>query len=807
MAEQIKGIGKSPVPSKTQEPPVYERREKANVESGVPGFSASFANAATTPTALGELGANLSMRMGIELAKRRGESLGNEPEGDLLPPITKVDESFVKAYSTQAQAVLGNQITTLMDKAQEEVSQAYKITPDIIKSYTENVGQSVQDILDKAPNTIKSQMTNQYSMEMQNSLHKLTMNMISQDKETSKSEASAYYSRQLQAMHSSLLSGNLNAGKALYDDITAANKSNLEAGLITPLQAETNNNTAKINYFSGIETKKALDARKNKSLEGFLSDMIDNKPDELNWSEWETVRNQVIGYVGAIENFDNRDQSLKISQANARAALGPLNPDYIANLKNDLQPTKFNNFMASYVSRQNSKNLSNAKVQHIQANWTDTLGLLGADKKDINKAFYSMADEAIKEAKEKGRPIDEDEAKLMVASTAGIPIPAYIDELNRKLTSGNPALMMRAFPDLVHLKEQNGNVASGVTKNAEAMGTLFNHLLEQGLDPNLAAEKAEQTIFGQTDEQKQLTQQVISEWRRSTLKDSAHKRDWALQLAGLSKGTNIQNADGFANYLQRIMEENIAVTKNIDVSQKMLESSLNTYWGYTEVNGNKQYTFMPIEKAIGLDSGALPLIKQNLAYQLDLQFEESKKAYDDGNLDYYIKLKEMPDFEKYKSAKEALKEKRSLTTFAKNLVRGTRPKDFSEEEIVKKYESTEPLEIEVVQRDGSSKTYKAVVEPSPMMQMSSGTLPVIGDWDVNIINDKGFKSAIPGAYPGHYTHAKFRPNAEWIKQNYFAVNGINQDLSEKAIQELTKYRRGQEDALNPRSMLLHRGIF
>lgn len=769
----------------------YQRQASVEAQTSAPNFVAATSSLALTPTALGELGSTMALNAGIQMAKMSGQKLGSNPEGDLLPPITAVDKAFVESYSAQAEATLGNQAQQLMSQAQEEASKAYTLTPGVISSYQKNVSEGLQGILQHAPSTVRGQMETQFQSQLLRSSHQMNMSMISQNKERAQSEAAVYNAHQLQQMHDAALSGNADLAKQIYESTIQATKANAATGMLSPSQADTQLTSAKLNYYSSLEIKKAIDARNGHELEGFLAGMVNNKPPSLSWGEWEDVRNKTVAYVGAIENLDNRDQSLIVSQATAQAQLSPLTPDYIEKLRSQLTPTRFNNFMSSYISKQKTQYASRQAASTLQANWTDPR-VMGAAKPDaINQAFLGMVQATKVNAQQRGIQLSDDDAQLEAASTAGSPIPLYVNKLNKGLQSGNPQLMLRDWQDYTALKKQGGQLTQGVTKDSIAMGTMFNHFLEEGRTPEQAAQMAQETVMNKSEETQKNNERLIGDWRKKTVKDGTSRDNWARKIAGVSRGTFISNGNGFALHMQNIMEDNLQYTNgNVEAAQQMLQDSVQQYWGVTNVNGKDEFTYMPVEKVVGLDSGAAPLIKQDMVTQLDRNFAQGKEAYDKGFMPYYMRIKNRPSYEAYLEAKNEIRQKQSIPEIGKAIFKGQSPDLGKQFAIVEEFEKAAPVEVEMVHRGGEVETYKLNITSSPLMQQSMGDTPIIGDYDITMSDDKGINYPIPGARIGPVTHSVYRPNVQWIKDNYFAVNGVNPEAEK--IRALMKAKAEDE---------------
>lgn len=771
-------VSKDRIPPVSSELKTLDRQEKFHVEQSIPNFSGAYRNLAFTPSAIGQLGSQVSLQASLERSRLKGEALGKNPHGDLLPPITKTDKALIDSYSSQAQATLGLQAQSLINKNQEQLDNSYNLTQSMIATYQNNTAQGLQEILNNAPSTIKGRMENQFSQEMISKSHSLNEKLISQNLSVAKEKDAIYNSHQIQQIHNAELSGNSELALSIYDDINKTTKANLSSGIISPIQAESRNVEAKTTYYASQQIKKALDARNNGKLEGFLSSMIDSKPDNLSWSEWETVRNQTISYVGQVENLDNRDQSLIISQATATAQLRPLSSNEINDLQNQLTPTRFNNFMVSYRSRMGASQKQNQSIDLGAANWTSPTVLSSMTPKQLDNAFMQVSEAAIQKAKVQGKDLSLRQAKLETAITAGMPIPSYIKEFNASLTSGNPQLMLQAAQDLDVLRTQRGGNARGISKDANAMNHMFTDFVHQGVDPQIAAQRSYDVVFNKTPEVNENNTQLYKEWMHRYTSSPTQRDSWARTIAGISSGTLIQNQESFSLEIQRMMKENMQLTNgNVAASESMLQTALQQNYGLTSVNGEQKFDYLPIEKVIEIEDGATPLIQEDIYHQVSMQIMPTEKAYKEGRLDYYYRMKPRMSLDEYLADKAELEEKTKFTNKLKNIANINFSQDVSDlKQRLSDYEKGQPIEIEMVHRNNEVETYKVNTHSGPFVSSSNGEGNIIGGYDISLSNDKGGNFPITGAFSGQQNNITYRPDKKWIREQYFSINGIDPSL-------------------------------
>jgi phage regulator Rha-like protein len=799
--------------------PTLQKQERLSIEEPIPSYGAAFTALANTPSAIGQLGSTLALQSSVMRSKLSGESLGKNPDGELLPPITAADQAFVQGYSAQAQNTLGLQINKMIADGEEQLNSAYQLTPGMISDFQKNISAGTQEILSHAPSTIRTGMENQYNNQMMEKSHQLNMKLISQQKEMATEKSAAYAASQMKAMHDAGMNGSPEA-KSILDGIIGNTRASLASGQIKPLVAQSRVDAANLMYNSTLQIKKAMDARANGKLEGFLADMVDKKPSDISWSDWEQVRNQTVSYVGAVENLENRDQSLIMSQAMAlEAKNGSLTEAEFAMTMEKLTPARANTFAAQYVARQQKLTKSKQATNSIVSNYTNPDAWVNKEKKDKNAAYDQMVQAQKARAAQLGQPISDDEAEISAARMAGVAVPKVIDKLNIDGTSGNPQLMLRAAQMMHELNSSKGQLTNGVSSETQATLGVFNHLLKQGKPADLAAQMAHDTVFNKEEKQYAQNERMISEWVHKTVKDPSHRISWARDIAGVPLDAKVAWQASLAADMEDAFKDNMRLTNgNVEVSKDMLQQGIAKTYGYTEVNSyidangkrqdDKVFTFHPIENDISLPSGATPLIHADIAKQVSEQVAFDKKMFDEGHTESYYQVQSRPSYDEYAKAKmenHSYNGSRSSSKFNIsgraniNVTTSGKDKDAKPEEInykknldtIERFEKS-PVMIDKVYRDGHKETYRVGAASSPYSMMQSGDLPMRGAYDIQLFDKQNVPVAFALTLPAQQSHPVYRPNAQWIRDNYFSVNGIN-------------YLAPKDEELNRQFIEKHRG--
>ena len=122
--------------------------------------------------------------------KMRGIEAGKTPGNDLLPSITEADKAFAEGYSAQAQQTLSLQAQQMMMQGQLDLNNNYKLSSGDIQAYQKNMAQGLQKIIEQAPYTIRPELANQFSGQLQQDVYNYNNKLLTQQKTEAKENAS-----------------------------------------------------------------------------------------------------------------------------------------------------------------------------------------------------------------------------------------------------------------------------------------------------------------------------------------------------------------------------------------------------------------------------------------------------------------------------------------------------------------------------------------------------------------------------------------------------------------------------------------
>jgi hypothetical protein len=787
-----------------QELPQLQQKESTQATSSPVNYVSALSNLALTPTALGSLATNLLTSSSNALMEKWGYEQGKNPHGDVLPAITDADKHFNQAYSNQAQATLGLNAQKMFSDAQIELNKSYKLTPDLIKSYSESMLKGTQNILEQAPTSVKPALEVSLQSTLLRTSTQLTEKMIGQQKEDARQKLSIDSINQTKNIYESAMSGQPEVARSLYENEEKRNRQQRETGMITRAEEERRNETNRQTMLTGYYSNLAMEAKKSGSEEKFLASLA-NKPDAVSFSDWSSVTSNVLKNIGQVEALENRNYALTLAQGQQDIQTGIIGSkiDYY---RENLRPIQFTQLMTAYASSLKKTGKLNADVQRITSDPSNPTVYAGQSPKIINASFDQLVSAQMQASEKAGQPISQDEAEYQIASNMSSVVPKYVDKLNRQLQSGNPQQMLSAINQYEQLHSLQGNKVLGINEKSLAMAEVFQDLLDSNPgDPVGAANQAKDIVFNKDETILKLNQQKINEFMNKNASNSSRLLSTAVKIGGAADDSidrpEVYTADVFGRFKGFMQLTN----GDVEQSQRLTKKSMDKVWGTTYVNGKQQTARYPIEHIIGIEQGATPLIQEDIVNQLQPQLNYGKEAFDKGLSPHYFRLKERVTYDQYAEAKEKIAQFMSAGSITK-LSRGnesveelTGQSSFSkaynslkpEREIIKEYEAGKPIEIEQVLRNGQTKTFKIEMQTSSYAQVSPKDGSLLGGVNVTIRDpDTGINSFIHGYFGPTRDLPEYHPDKKYINDRLLGLLGVNQHSFEqlKALKE-GKYKQ------------------
>ena len=602
--------------------PINKRTTGIEAHSSTPNFVGAYAGLAASPSLLGDIGSKLAINSAEEFAKQQGYAQGSNPSGELFPAISKTGEVFRQAYSNQAHATLGLEANKLLTEGQLEVQKANKLTPGLIQSYKKNMTEGMQEILENAPSTVRPQLENEMASNVQRTTGQLESKLITQQKEDYRQQQVLFNQTQTKNVYEAAMSGQVDTAQSILDSQIARNKELASQGVITPATAESHNIALKQTYYSGLYGSGALTAQREKRLPEFLDKMSREKPKDVSFQEWQAVERNTLTLVSQQESLQNRDQQLIMSEFQLSNKEGLVTTDMINEARQKLDPINFNKLMISYVSAKQARKSSQAIADNIAKDWTDPIAFADSKPSDINKSFQFLVNDYKQRQVNAGKPEPSDiEAKVALIDSAGGEVPQFTKEITNMLASGRPDLMLQASNAYTAV----GGLKVPLNSKAQALMFSFRNSIEQGRTPEEAAFITSQQYQNKTPEQIAGVNDQYKNYASQNLKDYRQANNHAIKLLDIPRFSDVPNASTIYNQANLAFETNFKLTGgNETAAREMTQHNLSQVYGVTRVNGTKQFSYLPIEKFVGIEEGVQGIIQEDSANQVSKQLIQTK---------------------------------------------------------------------------------------------------------------------------------------------------------------------------------------
>jgi len=800
----VDSVGKNPtsqgtLPGAHKPIPTLERDVETRAESQVPGFGQAFSEAALTPTAIGSAASTAITQAGVAIAQKQGAYFGQKnPNMQVMPSLTKSDEAFANAYKNESSSILGLQSQKLINENLEQVSQASRLTPELIGSFTQSSAAGIQDIVRNAPDDVRVSLTNQYAGQLQSQTHQLNMRMIGNQKDASVKRNEAFRVEQTSNMqdeiHNQTPRSLENAAKirdAIYTGIDDSEAS----GELTATQAQAARISNKLSYESGIQINNAFSAKNQGHLEEFMAGLGQTKIQGLSWEQSETVYDNVSKAVVHVEQAEKRAHALTMAEGNNLIQTKRMTPGKLESMRDDLPPTDFLNLSTAYAVSHHDDSKKNEAVNEIASNPGSALVYNGQTNASINSAFNRLNQDLQRKAEQSGNPISQQESQFQTAATMNHPVPEYTDGLTNAVMGGTLEEAKMAMEHTERLHGMAGFKTVGISDRAKATSQMFRALKGQYPGNEDEALKQAREIVSNKSEEVIALNKTRIDAELGKHRGPQGLTSWAVKMGALG-GDDYENLPAFtANTVSQFSAFMQLTNGDVDVSKKMTQDSIGKLYAPSYVNGSKQIAYLPIETMMQIPLGGASLIQSDIIRNVAPQFEQSRKSFDEGNSTSYWRVKGgRVSYPEYAEAKATVGAHLNFKGYLEAARKGTSLKDElrgkshsaitrlresykSDREKIKRYEAASPIEVELVTK-GGAKTYTLDVSSSPSTQVSGTTGQVVGRYNVGIKDpETGVVSAMSGYFGGINTNPDVRPNTQWVRERYLSVNGLTDGAS------------------------------
>lgn len=757
-----------------------ESRRTTSVEiSSPPDFQTAINNYASNTNWLSPIGSTIAATASTALASKLGAELGQNPQGPLPTSITEFDKTLSQSYQTQAHATLGLQANKLITDSNLEVAKANRITPEIIARANQQVTLGLSNIFKNAPTEIRPQLEYQYGNQLLNQNEELTKRMLSEQRKD-RNNNTAYASQvNSESAYTSAFRGQDDVASEILDTTIRMNQADVDAGIIDPVTAKTRVDSVRQSVLIGKYNRKYDEAQANGKGAQYLRELGEKKPSDIPDSDYQTVLNHVLQHINQNNSLIKQDQALAMIDFKVKVAENPLSitGSDIAELRSRLDPQQYQEANFYYVQAIKKLQTKKNGVNEALSVYTNPAKFSQQTAANKNGAWEATYTSMMNNQSWIDRGITIDQAKLLAAAAAPMAIPAYVEELNTLLATADPKNLEVGLAALTYMNGHNLNQnLSGIGVQQEAMAEVYEKL-RQTLPPIEAAQKAHETVYNKSKEQREANTQALKDYYHKQKSKNESPFNLIRRLVDTPSNLKIRNLPGYTQKANRIFETYFDVTNGDEATaSKLTKQYINTQYGRSTVNGEPELMYHPIENIPGIPQDAIGAIQSDIVNQANIRFSEETKLYQEGKVNYWWEARQKI------SADEAKTSKRIVDAINENFthhpitgalfdVNSKRKEYKNHYAILQKY-NNQTITIVKHNRSGKDEVFEGAIQANPLANNTGNpSQPISGGWDFMIKTENGMVN-IPLMNPLD-SRISYNPRVDYIQSLYHQTVGLS----------------------------------
>lgn len=615
--------------------PQYQRSTQIEGGESTPDFSDAMEQQGKQKTALlSAIGAQVAQTANTKMMQNLGYAAGKTPTGDIGIPITDADKAFQQGYNTQAKATLTLHANQMMLDAQNEVNKANVLTPDLIANTHIQLQKGIDSILQNAPSEIKPELQDSFNSQLQMQTFNLQNKMIEQQKDDQKNITIAGIDTNTKNAFNAAAAGDFVSADHFVSQAHSLADQGVANRFITPEQSQVSKDSASDAARNGKFITLAQNAQSQGKLAEWEKGFADSTPESMGMTplQKQTTAQAVMAHMSQMQSMKTQYEDMRV--ANFQDAVinhvGEITGSMLQDLKENVSPAKYVSAESFYYRQRNAAAREQQNILPVLQGFSDPTVMSTVPAQLKNRVFDQKVSYLQQYGQQNGNPISQDDAEVQVAASAGSVIPKFVNSLNDKLVSGNPAYMQSAVSQMDQLYDSHtAHALVGLSDSAKAIYTQFK-ALSGSYPPDQAARFAVDNVLNQSGSSMTLNNE---KWNNIlSLKNTAKMSHDNFGLSLVDKNPdnfiNPSAAKMFGGDIYENMHSNYLLNNgDYESAQKMTKQYFSENYGDTRVNGGINTTYHPVEDALGYKNNpeVVPIIHQDIANQLQAHFNESNK--------------------------------------------------------------------------------------------------------------------------------------------------------------------------------------
>lgn len=620
-----------------------------NAAVGQPNFTGAMTNLASSPSVLAQVGAQVAGSATMKLMQEKGLELGKEPQGNLpVLPINDYMKQLESSYNAQSQAVLSLRANDAINKANEEMARNPAINSDDIRAYQGTLKTTLDDIAKMAPSGIKEGLENSFGQTLQNNTHQYILKMDAQNRKEAIDTQIAYNDEQQSKMQEAALSGDKYGAVQAFLDKKAQLQDLLESHAYSQQEHDAELKKTEIAFQQFSMMRDAFEAEKKHGAEGiekYLANMENNKPDDMTYADYSIAMQGVYSAVQQRQTYKQSNRSMMISDAVSTVQVTgqPLSIQQQKSLENELTTQQFNETMFRINSILNQKNTKMSAEDALYANRANATAWESAGRKAQFSTFDRMIRDEQAAAVAKGDQLTELQAMANAARSMPVAALPYPTKLSHKIGTGSAEEALEAARQYYEMSSGNFQDAARVSPMDDKAKVAASYMmmdLGKDMSPQDKVAFARDKAYNRTKEKNEAIASAYGEFKKDNLSTTEKSNDFVYKVTGVHYDDVIHAQSTVQNDIIATHEKyfNIAGGDE-DIAMKMTQDYVDRHYGYTQINGKREYVLNPVENmGDNPSSQSVPLIQEDAVMQLQGQLALNNERYKQGLSDFHYEI-------------------------------------------------------------------------------------------------------------------------------------------------------------------------
>jgi hypothetical protein len=594
--------------------PEYQRSTQIEVGETATGFARATKGLSDSYNIWSDLGIEVAQNAASQRSRELGREAGNVPGRTLIPAFTKSDAEFNKAYHEQEYNIALQNGTNVINKAAFE---AFKNpSAQSVAAYEKFVTQYMQENMPTLtretayalkPALEQSFLASKYKLEEEVFKRALTF--------------------QKETFQQSINSGIKNATDLIANGDEAGGD---EA--VSKVKGSLNSDFGRTNYSEGARKeiltevdKQVIGAKSraqmNQAIESGSAEQVLKDAANLPPTADNLVRMQSLyGAYSQYSSMVNANDSIVTNNYTKKLVEGSLTPTDMITAKEDLSASGYSKFEVTVAKwlAQNTKD--NSAIEYFNKNFNNSIALANMTPDEINTGFNAR----VKALSGGGTPNLADEA--VVAREVQATVPYFNNKLKAGINSNDAQVAVQSAQLFRSLLQDNPLSVDGIDSKTAMKAQIINDQLAANATPLEAWEHATKNVDNLKPEDiKRREEMFEEELKTNGKKSTSDQLAWAQTQAGFN---GYQVPPSIASDFLNAMKRNYVASGDWAASEKLATQVIQSLYGFTNVNGQKMVTYLPIEKT--WPNGNNETYIQNvLVDKLERLFIEQKQSFDD----------------------------------------------------------------------------------------------------------------------------------------------------------------------------------